>query len=110
MLTDDQVAYIRSEIGDSEPPTDADLFTAYERLGIITAVAIEVIRKRIATIASGSAVSFSIAGEYSQSKAENIKALQEILKRLRLEGLEGDPDYVGAGTAVIGSVRRSFPR
>jgi hypothetical protein len=109
-LSADQIAALRSEIGDSEPPDDDDLYDIYLRRGSITGTAIEVTRKRIATLASGGALNFSVPGEYSENRGDNLRALETILKRLQTEGIEGDAEYARAGAVTVSSVRRYFPR
>lgn len=78
-LTDAQVAYLRSELG-----ADVDLAevqTRWERLGDVRLVVLEVVRERLAAFQAGPA-QFSLAGVYSQSTGENIRALREQLARV----------------------------
>lgn len=90
-LTDEQAAYLRSELG-----PDVDLVDAqgrYTRLGDVTAVVTEVLRERLATLVAGPA-SFSVSGVYSQDTSANITALREQLSRVGTPGDSGLPDLV----------------
>lgn len=78
-LTDDQLAYLRSELG---PDTTAEEVQArWERHGDVRLVVAEVVRERLAALVAGPA-QFSLSGVYSQNAAENIKALREQLQRV----------------------------
>ena len=81
-LTTDERLWVRSQIGDSEPPSDADLDTMHDRLDTPEAVVVEVLEKRLAEYEARPA-SFSVPGEYSQSTAANIEALRMRLRRVR---------------------------
>lgn len=72
-LTDDQTLYLRDHLGDAVDLADAQL--RYDRLGELDAVVVEVLQRRIANLVATPA-QFSVAGEYSQNTAENLKALQ----------------------------------
>jgi hypothetical protein len=52
-LTTADLAWVRSKIGSGDPPSDADLHAAYERLGTRELVATEVLEGRLASILSG---------------------------------------------------------
>lgn len=84
-LTVDQLAYLRSELGTATPPTDDDLAASYGRLGSLEAVALEVIRGRLATMLANP-TSFAVEG-YSQSTGTNVDALAK--QAARLEGAVG---------------------
>ena len=78
-LTDEQLAYLRAELG---PETTAEEVQArWERLGDPQLVAVEVVRERLAALQAGPAT-FSLAGVYSQSTAENLRSYREQLARL----------------------------
>jgi hypothetical protein len=79
-LTTSQIAAIRREVG--EEPDDAALNEAYDRLGDIAIVVIEIVERRLANFES-EPTSFNVPGEYGQSTAQNIIALREKLARLR---------------------------
>lgn len=79
-LTVAQLAYLRSEIGTTEPPDDGELEVAYARLGTVEAVAAEVIRGRLADLLAEPA-SFTVEG-YSENNAANIAALTKQSQRL----------------------------
>lgn len=78
-LTEDQLAYLRSEVG-VDDPTDDVLEDAYTRLDSVEEVAAEVLRTRLANLLAAPA-SFSVEG-YSENNAANITALQKQLDRL----------------------------
>ena len=52
-LTMDQWAYLRSQVGNGVPPTDAQLAQALTRLGTAEKVALEVLQGRYATLLAG---------------------------------------------------------
>lgn len=81
-LTLNELAVVRSYVG-SEPPID-DLQETHERLGSVQGVVEEVLRRRLADLQAKPA-QFSVAGEYSQSTAENIRSLKEMLDRVGAE-------------------------
>lgn len=84
-LSDDQLAYVRSEVGSKTPPFDADLNVAFDRLLDENAVALEVVRGRLADLLA-SAASFS-ADNVSIGTSANIAALER--QAARLEKLVG---------------------
>lgn len=73
-VTAEELAEIRAHIGDDTPPTDADLDAAFVRLGSVEAVALEVIRKRLAAIRA-KAMKFTAEGDYTEDWSGNEKAL-----------------------------------
>lgn len=75
-LTQDQLVYVRRQIGNS--PTDAELQVTYDRLADVDQVVLEVLEIRLANLIADPAT-FSVSGEYSQSTAVNIQALQKKL-------------------------------
>jgi hypothetical protein len=79
-LTVSQIASIRREVG--ETPDDTALNEAYDRLGDIGVVIIEIIERRLANLESSPAA-FNVPGEYGQSTEQNMIALREKLSRLR---------------------------
>lgn len=80
-LTAAELIELRAVIGKGTPPTDADLNTKFDRLGSVTLVAREVLSERLADLLT-KPTSFSIPGEYSESRGGQIKALQEQLVAL----------------------------
>lgn len=82
-LIDSQCAYFRSQLGTQLD--EADLETRLIRLGDEPAVAREVLDQRLADLLSKPAT-FAVPGEYSESRAENIKALQAKLEELGTGG------------------------
>lgn len=79
LLTADQIAYLRSELGDSVALED--LQARYDRLGNVRDVVMEITREHLNAMLRAPA-QFSVDGTYSQSSAENIKALERKLTRL----------------------------
>lgn len=108
-LSVDQLAAIRDQIGDSEPPDDFDLEEIFTRSELsLTRTVLSVIDKRIATLASGGPLSFTVVGEISINRADNLRALQEQRTRIMAEGIGGEAPLIGLVT--IGSIRRRWPR
>jgi len=85
-LTENQIAWLRSELGAT--PSDADLNTAYERLGSVRDVAIEEIRKRRNALLEAPATA-TLTGVGSVSYGENIKGYERLLASLTK--LDDDP-------------------
>lgn len=109
-LTTTQFTVLRSELGDSVPPTDADLQEIYDRrLGLVGVVR-EVWRKRMANFLANP-TSFTIPGDYAQSTTANLAVLER--KLARLAGLPDDSDDLlgtdGAGGGIIGQLTRVDP-
>lgn len=75
-LDADVLAAIRAHIGTAEPPSDEDLEAAYERLGSVPAVALEVVRGRLAELRSRPAV-LRVDGDHSEDWTAIIKSLAE---------------------------------
>lgn len=73
-LTALQLAAVRAHIGSAEPPTDVELEAAYERLGTAEAVALEVIRGRLANMRARPAV-LKVDGDHSEDWTKNLDLL-----------------------------------
>lgn len=80
-LSDDEIQQIRDEIGSTEPPTDADLNTSFDRLGDITEVVRSVLKRRLQDLLAAPA-SVSVSGVYSENNTQNIQELQSKLDAL----------------------------
>lgn len=89
-LTTADYRWLRSYIGTDEPPTDSDLHERFVDLGGLAEVALEILRERRATMLTKPA-SFSLSGDYAESRIKNIEALD--LQIAELLGLTS-----GAGT------------
>lgn len=85
-LTDRQIAWLRSELGDTI--STPDLQAAYDRLGSVRDVAIETIRKRRNALLDQPA-SVNLSGVASVSYGENIKGYERLLSALTR--LDDDP-------------------
>lgn len=107
-LTTDEIADIRDWIGDSEPPTDADLQTIFDRKGTLTKATISILDKRLVTLITGGPLSFTVVGEYSENRAANITALEKLIARVSAEGV-GDEDGV-IGKVTVGNLGRKWGR
>lgn len=81
-LTDDQLTYLHVHVGAAV--SDDELFERYERLGDVDEVVLETLRQQLSSLVATPA-QFSVAGEYSQNTAENIKALQAKLTSFTAE-------------------------
>lgn len=88
LLTDEQTAYLRAELGPDLDLTDAQ--TRYARLGDTRQVVLEMVRERLAAFQAGPA-QFSVSGVYSQDVSANIAALREQLTRVASEAADGSP-------------------
>ena len=77
-LTDDDYAYLRSELGEVDR---ADLVVRYQRLGSPQAVAVEVLRERMATLVSDP-LAVTVQGIATVNNAENVKALERQIATL----------------------------
>lgn len=73
-LTAAQLASVRAHIGTGQPPTDDDLEAAFERLGTPEAVALEVIRGRLADMRARPAV-LRVDGDHSEDWTKNLDLL-----------------------------------
>lgn len=80
-MTEDQLRALRNEIGDMEPPEDWQLEEAYDRLGSVDAVALEVLRKRLREFEADPA-KMSLDGIYTHDSTENIKSLSAAVAAL----------------------------
>lgn len=92
-LTDEQLAYYRTQLGTVLDVVDLE--TRYTRLGDDAAVAGEVLQQRLADLLAAPS-SFAIPGEYSQSTTENIKAI-----RAQLDDLLAGDSPGGLSTVTI---------
>lgn len=109
MLSIDQLATIRDEIGDAETPDDYELDLIHTRKGMsLTKTVLSVIDKRIATLASGGPLSFTVVGEISINRGANLQALIEQRRRIMASGIGGETPMDGVVT--IGSIRRTWAR
>jgi hypothetical protein len=108
VLTSNEIATIRSWIGDKTPPTDVDLDPIHARTGSLRGVVVEVLRKRLATM-SAKPSQFAVAGDYSQTTAENIRSLERQLAQLQyytddlvyVGPSDGDAPLTGAPIQII---------
>lgn len=103
-LTEDQITYIRSEIGSETPPTDDDLDDAYARLGTIPEVIAEVLRGRLADMIADSG-SLTIPGAIALGgpSSEAIKALAARVNRAETAAEAADSGTlpeIGVGRVV----------
>ncbi len=93
-LTAGQIIAIRREIGSE--PDDATLNAAYDRLGTLGLVALEILETRYADLVSSPA-QFTVFGEYGQNTGQNLIDLRGQLERLR----SGIPDAGGILTSGV---------
>lgn len=100
-LSAGDLAYVRSKIGSAEPPSDADLDVAYDRLGTADAVVLEVLTGRRANLLA-LPLKRNIDGDVSVDATANLKALDAAIAEARGAVAGG-----GAGTLVVGSLVRS---
>jgi hypothetical protein len=74
-LDADVLAAIREHIGSTEPPTDSDLETQWDRVGSVEAVALAIVRGRLADLLARP-VDLAVDGDYRESWSKNVDALQ----------------------------------
>lgn len=102
--TSAELAYIRSEIGVADPPSDDELIRRFERLGSANAVALEVIKERKAELMAAP-LSETFPGEYSRNSEGNLRALER-----RAAKLEEKVAAEQSGTLSVGRLTRKSPR
>lgn len=98
-LTDAELADVRVEVGATSPPTDGDLDEIHDRRLSVQDTILEVLIKRRADYIANPA-QFIIPGEYGQNTAENIKALDRQIERVRA-GVYGVSAGSSAGTVQV---------
>lgn len=98
VISDEDLAYIRSRIGTAVPPSDVELATTLKRLGTPADVVLEVLEGRWATLVS-QPTKLSLEGDMSIDTSENLKALKEQLVAARVA--------TGAKPLVVGHLIRS---
>lgn len=100
ILTDDQLRTIRDEVGSS--PTENDLQDLWDALGSTTAVALAVLRPRLAdALAAAASGSLSIAGAISVGAPAQPTMLLEQIQRLEGQLLSEGGAVPGAGTVKM---------
>lgn len=107
-LTADQRFSVREEIGDTIPPSDAELDAIYERKGGLVGVVRAVWTRRLANFLANPAT-FTIPGDYAQSTGAN---MAELRKRLaRYDGIPDDSDNLlgNFGSGILGQLVRTEP-
>lgn len=108
-LTADELALIRDEIGDTEPPYDEDIQDVYDRMGdSLTKTVLQILKKRLATLLSGGAFSFTVVGEYSENRSANVQALERQISRITGTGISDEGPVLGKIT--VGSLGRTWGR
>jgi hypothetical protein len=92
--TDEELAWIRDEIGDAVPPTDDDLADSFDELGgVKVLVALRILKRRRAGLVGGGGVTgFTLTGVLSVQQRSDVAALDRQIARLELlaEGLGED--------------------
>lgn len=84
-LSLEQLAEIRAEIGSTEPPTDSELFDAFERVGTTKDVVLQVLNVRLANMLAGPS-SVTIPGIYSESNGDSIRELKKQIASVDMGG------------------------
>ena len=76
-LTADQLSDIRDEISDTTPPTDEEVEALWTRKGeSLTQTVLAVLTKRFAALANGGPLNFTVVGEYSEDRSNNLTAAE----------------------------------
>jgi hypothetical protein len=99
-LSAGDLSVVRSHVGSTSPPTDADLHAAYDRLGSPEAVALEVLRGRLADMLANP-TKFTADGDFTESYEANIKALQAQIATLE----KVVPDTAGGAMGLLTTSR-----
>lgn len=99
-MTTDELAELRSLVGTTSPPTDSDLDGIYDRVGSVRAVALAVLRGRLADMRARPA-EFRAEGDFSEKYTSD-----------QLKGLEADVATLaavveGADSIVVGRIVRA---
>jgi len=97
-ISSGDLAAIRSQIGSSVPPSNAELALALERLGSPDAVALQILRGRYAGLLASPA-KWAVEGDFSVDNTANLKALAAAIDELSSRG--------GASALAAGSLTRS---
>lgn len=100
-LTTNQLASVRSEIGDETPPTDAELDDIYDRVGTVGGVIYEVTSKRLQDLLQAP-TSLTVPGEISLDTRDNVAMYEKLLRKWR--------GYAPAGGVVIHTPPRRWTR
>lgn len=83
-MTEGELAVIRSHIGATQPPTDQALSLAFDRLGSSEAVALEVLRGRLADMLANP-TKFRAEGDFSDDYSTNVDVLSKKVAALEAE-------------------------
>ena len=103
-ISGDDLDELRSIVGHDEPPTDGWLEMAFDRLGSIWAVALEVQRGRLAKLRSHPS-SLTIDGDRTENWTGTIQSLERQVAELEAKAaVAADPS---AGQVVIGHFQRA---
>jgi hypothetical protein len=107
-MTADQLAVLRSHIGSADPPSDVTLNASFDRLGSVEAVALEVLRGRLADMTSGPG-QLSVAGHVSYDSRKSIDALAGKIADLET-GETTDDNVIPGVLGVVHLVRQDRSR
>lgn len=101
-LTSIDLSWIRDEIGDASPPSDADLGASFDSLGNKILVAIRILKRRRAGLAGGGVSAVTIPGAVSVTLRSDLASLDRQITRLeaQYEAETGEqlPEAESAGT------------
>lgn len=106
MLTTDELALVRDEIGSAVPPTDASLHKSHDELGSWRAVALRVLKRRRADLAGSEVASVTLPGVAAVSLRSNVAGLDRQIVRLEAELAAEAGDLDGVPGARVGRVHR----
>lgn len=107
MIPDAELAAVRAHVGTAAPPSDLDLDDAWGRLASVEAVALEVIRTRLAALRSRPTI-FTVEGDYTENWTGTIKALTDQEASLAAAAAPTVPGASGGALRVL-SMRRAGP-
>jgi hypothetical protein len=96
-FTDEELAYFQGKLG--TPLDEDDLDERYTRLQSVPAVALEILRIRMANLQKNP-LQFTIPGDYSENRTDNAKLLAQVIEDLEEETGDPDADSVLRGVPV----------
>lgn len=107
MATVAELAAIRSHVGTQVPPSDTHLAVLLARLGTVEAVALDVVRSRLADLRARPA-KFTAQGDYSEDWTGNLTSLAD--QETVLAAAVAAGTTAGGGVVTVGRLVRHRAR
>lgn len=107
-LSDAYLSLIRDEIGDADPPSDDDVRTTYDELGVASWIptALRILRRRRSGLPGSEVKSVSLAGVVSVSLSSSLASLDTQIERLEAMLVGEQTDTTGMGGHLVRSSYR----